>query len=104
MIVLVRNMILWIVNGNSITFTPPYPHADEDVRVYFIRAPSTKKENECKKYIRPFLSSLFTSALDIAKILFLLGNVSYTDMAKMFYDFFADQRRLLRKCRREIGR
>ena len=84
---------MWIVNENSIIFTPAYPPADNVARVHLLDAPSTSDEVECKRYIRSFLSSLFKSALTEAERLFPLdGKMSYTYayMAMEFYKFFAN--------------
>jgi hypothetical protein len=82
---------LWIVDENSITFAPAYPPTDKVVRNHLDLAPGTTDEAGCKQYIRSFLSSLFTSALGQAEqLLPLRKKVSYADMAKIFYDFFAN--------------
>ena len=73
------------------TFFLAYPLTDVAVYKHLLGAPSTEMENECKEYIVSFLSSLFTSAHQLAEC-FWLGSsmMSYDCMAKMFYNFFSD--------------
>jgi hypothetical protein len=73
------------------SFVPAYPPTDKVVRNYLLAAPSASQEEECKDYIRSFLSSLFKSALRLAEKFFPTDEtVPYTHMATKFYDFFAD--------------
>ena len=83
--------VLLIVDGNSITFAPAHPPTDVVVRDYFNCAPSTNDERRCKRYIRSFLSSLFTLALDqFEKLLPPDKKVPYAYMAKTIHKLFAD--------------
>ena len=56
-----------------------------------MNAPSAGEER-CTEYFRAFLRSLFTVALEQAKILFPTNQkkLPYLSMAKTLYDFFAD--------------
>jgi hypothetical protein len=72
-------------------FAPAYPPADGVVRDHLLLAPGTANEADCKAYLRSFLSALFTSALRLLSQFSPPGEtMTYINMAKAFYDFFAD--------------
>ncbi|KAF8512928.1 hypothetical protein BU17DRAFT_95797 [Hysterangium stoloniferum] len=73
-----------------------YPLSDTAVRNYFYLAPGTADEVRCKAYIRSFLSSLFASAHLEVQQLIPMGTKTYVQMAKLFYDLFANPLRRMR--------
>ena len=79
-----------VFDGRTIIFALAYPLTDEAVRNYFQISPSAASEAKCKKHLRSFLSSLFTSAHHLAEQLFPATKYKYKDLVGAFYKFFAD--------------
>jgi hypothetical protein len=74
------------------TSVPAYPPTDKVARDYLLAAPSTLQEEQCKDYIRTFLSSLFETALPLVnRFCPAAETVTFIDMAAKFHDFFRGQ-------------
>ena len=71
-------------------FNLAYPPADTVVRNYLLNAPSTSQERECKAYLRSLLWSLFSEAWQqLDGLCHSDATMPYEQIAKKFYDFFA---------------